>query len=51
MTDKKLQDLYEERLDEKERHTKNWKYALYEKDYEILEKSNLENRIIFEAVD
>jgi hypothetical protein len=24
---------------------------LYEKDYEILEKSNLENRILFEAVD
>jgi hypothetical protein len=30
---------------------KRLKFPLYEKDYEILDKSKLQNRIILEAVD
>jgi len=46
-----MQESFEMRLDEIERLQKNINYALYEKDYEIFDKSKMQNKVIFDAIE
>lgn len=46
-----MQDNFEKRLDEVEKLQKTQNFALYEKDYEIFDKSKLQHKIIFDAVE
>ncbi|CDW77003.1 UNKNOWN [Stylonychia lemnae] len=49
--DENLQYQFEQRLDEIERLQKTQNYALYEKDYEIFDKSKMQHKIVFDAID
>eukprot|EP00347_Sterkiella_histriomuscorum_P015980 403354962 len=51
LQDKQMQESFEQRLDEMEKLQKTMNYALYEKDYEIFDKSKMHNKVIFDAVD
>lgn len=51
LVDKNLQQQFEQRLDQAENLFKNVKFALYDKDYEILDKSKMQYKVIFDAVE
>lgn len=51
LQDEFLQKKFEERLDEAERLQKTQKFGMYDKDYEVLDKSKMQNKVVFEAVD